>query len=78
MNCLPSCSPAVDHRDDVRVRERGDRARLAAEALDVVGVGEILLVEDLQRDLAVEQAVVRPEDARHAAGADELLELVPV
>ena len=28
----------VDHADDVRVRELGDRARLAAEALELVGV----------------------------------------
>ena len=28
---------AVDHRDDVRMRELRDRARLATEALDVVG-----------------------------------------
>ena len=69
---------AVDHRDDVRVRERGDGPRLAPEALDVVLVLRVLLVEDLQRDLAIEQAVMRAEDAGHAAGTDELLELVPV
>ena len=67
---------AVDHGDDVRMRERRDRARLAAEPLDIVLVGGVLVVEDLQRDLAVEQPVVRAVDARHATGADELLELV--
>ena len=67
---------AVDHRDDVRMRELGDRARLAAEALDVLVVVGELLVQHLQRDVALEQPVVRPVDARHAAGADELLELV--
>ena len=56
------------------MRERRDGPRLAAEPLDVLGVGGVLLVQDLQRDLAAEQAVVRPIDARHAAAADELLE----
>jgi hypothetical protein len=35
-----------------------------------------VLVEDLDRDPPLELAVVRPEDAGHAAGAYELLELV--
>ena len=60
------------------MRERGGRARLVLEALDVVVVVRVVLVEDLQRDLAVEQTVVRAEDARHPSCADELLELVPV
>jgi hypothetical protein len=67
---------AVDHRDDVRVRELGDRARLAAEALDVIGVRDELLMQHLERDVTLQQPVVRPIDARHAAGADELLQLV--
>jgi hypothetical protein len=68
---------AVDHGDDVRMSELRDRASLAAEALDVGVVARELLVEDLQRNCAFEQLVVRPIDARHAARADELLELVP-
>ena len=67
---------AVDHGDDARVRELRDRAGLAAEALDRVRVAPVDVVQDLQRHLALEQAVVRPVDARHAARADELLELV--
>jgi hypothetical protein len=67
---------AVDHGDDVRVRELGDRPGLPAEALEVLGVLAVALVEDLQRDLALEQAVVRAVDRRHSAAADELLELV--
>src|SRR5581483_12042853 len=55
----------------------GDRAGLAPEALDVLAVVGVLLVQDLESDLPVQQAVVRAKDARHAAGADELLELVP-
>ena len=46
---------AVDHRDDVRVRELRDRARLAAEALDVLVVVAVVLVQDLQRDVPLEQ-----------------------
>ena len=69
---------AVDHRDDVRMRELRDGARLAAEALDVLLVGEEMGVEHLQRHVAFEQAVVRLVHARHAAPADELVELVPV
>jgi len=61
-----------------RVRERRDSARLAPKALDVLLVVGVLLVEDLQGDLALEQPVVGPVDARHAAGPHELLELVAV
>ena len=69
---------AVDHSHDVRVGELGDRARFPLEALDEVVVGHVLVVEDLQRDVALEQRVVRPVHARHAARSDELLELVPL
>jgi hypothetical protein len=58
------------------VRELRDGARLAAEALDVVAVAGELLVQHLERDVALEQLVVRAVDARHAAGADEFLQLV--
>ena len=51
---------AVDDRDDVRMREPCDRPRLAAEALDVLGVARVVLVEDLDRDAALEHGVVRP------------------
>ena len=37
----PVLLAGVDHADDVRVRELGDRARLAAEALELVGVRAI-------------------------------------
>src|SRR5438445_591537 len=69
---------AIDHGDDVRVRELGNRSRLAAKTLDVIGVLQVVLVEDLQGDVSVQQAVASLVDARHAAGADELFELVPV
>ena len=51
----PVLLAAVDHGDDVRVGELRDRARLVAEALDVVVVAGVLLVQDLERDPAVEQ-----------------------
>ena len=69
---------AVDHRDDVRMREGGDRAGLAPEALDVLLVLAVVRVEHLQRNAALEQRVERAVDTGHAAGADELLQLVPV
>ena len=74
----PVVLAAVDDGDDVRVRERRDGARLAPEPLDVVVVGAVLLVEDLERDLPVQQPVVSAVHARHSARADELLELVAV
>ena len=67
---------AVDHRDDVRVRELRDRTCLTPEALDVLLVVAEPLVEDLQRDLALEQAVVGPVDGGHPTAPNALLELV--
>jgi hypothetical protein len=72
----PVLLAAVDDRDDVRVRQLRDRPRLAAKALDVVLVPRVLLVQDLERDRALEQPVVRAEDVGHAAGADQFLQLV--
>src|SRR5262249_47209227 len=74
----PLVLAAVDDGDDVRVGGPPDRARLAPEALDVLGVVDVALVEDLDRDAAVELDVAGAEDARHAAAAAELLELVAV
>ena len=67
---------AVDDGDDVRMLEPCGRPRLTPEALDVVLVARVVLVEDLDRNGSLEQAVVRPVDAGHASFADELLELV--
>jgi len=45
---LPAVSlAAVDDRDDVRMRELRRRPRLAPEALDVVVLGRVLLVQQL-------------------------------
>ena len=78
MNCRPSASPRSITVTMFGCESFAADARLAAEALDVVVVARVVLVQDLDRDVALEQPVVRPVDARHAAGADELLELVPV
>ena len=68
----------VDHGDDVRVGEPGDELRLPPEAGDDVGVGSEPFVQDLDGDDSVQDPVVRAVHARHAAGADELFELVVV
>src|SRR6185295_6959432 len=73
---LPVLLAAIDHRDDVRMRELRDRARLAPEALDVLLVLAVLFMEDLQRDVALEQRVEGAMDGRHSAGADDVLQLV--
>jgi hypothetical protein len=67
---------AVDDGNDARVRELRHGARLAAEALDRLLVGEVRRVQDLQRDVALEQGIVRAVDARHPSGANELEQLV--
>jgi hypothetical protein len=64
----------VDHRDDVRMRQPRDGARLATEALELVGVARDLAVHQLDRDPALERLVERAIDGRHAARADLLLE----
>ena len=53
-----------------------NRARFALEPLDELVVARVLGVEDLQRDVPLEQAVVRSIDARHAAVSDELLDVI--
>ncbi len=67
---------AVDHGHDVRVCELRHRPRLPAKPLDVLLVVAEPPVEDLQRDLSLEQTVVGPVDLGHPAAAHELLELV--
>ena len=59
----------VDHADDVRVRELRDGARLAAEALELVGLGRDVAVHELDRDAALQRGVEGAVDRRHAARA---------
>ena len=68
---------AVDHRDDVGMRHLGDRPGLATESLHVLRVVAVMRMEQLQRDVALQQPVMSLVDARHPARADELDELVP-
>ena len=67
---------AVDDGDDVRVLQLCDGAGLSLEPLDEVLVLVVLLVENLERDVALEERVVGPVDARHPAVTDYLLQLV--
>ena len=67
---------AVDHGDDSGMRELSGGPCLVPEPRDVVVVLAEMLVEDLQRDVALELRVVRAVDRRHPALADGVLELV--
>ena len=66
----------VDDADDVRVVELRDRARLAAEALELVGVAGDLAVHELDRHLALEHRVEGAVHRRHAADPDLGVEAV--
>ena len=66
----------VDDGDDVRVVELGDRARLAAEALELIGVGGDLAVHQLDRDGPLEHGVEGAIDGGHAAAPDLRIEPV--
>ena len=65
---------AVDG-DDVGVIERGGDLGLALEALGGVGAVGELQRQDLERDGAVELDFVGEVDERHAAAAEELVDL---
>ena len=62
---------AVDDRDDARVREQRQRARLALEALDRIGVLQPTGVQQLDRNRPVELLVVGLPDARHPSAAEQ-------
>src|SRR5712691_8380451 len=69
---------AVDHRDDVGMRELRNRAGFAPESLDVLLVLAVLRMENLERDMPLEQLVACSVDTRHPARTYELFELVAV
>jgi hypothetical protein len=60
----------VDDRHDVGVVELGDRARLAAKALELVGVGGDLAMHQLDRHGPLEHRVEGAIDGRHASPPD--------
>ena len=66
----------VEHVDHVGVTNRGGRARLAEEAHHVLLVARVLLVQDLDRDLATQRDVRRTVDFAHPADAEALVEQV--
>ena len=68
----------IVHRDDVRVAEHGDGLRLGLELRLELGIGENLLAQHLDGDIAVETVIERFIDNGHAAGADDLEKLVAV
>src|SRR5205823_946555 len=60
----------VDHADDVGMRELGDGARFAPEALELIRVRRNLAVHELDRDLTLERGVQCAVDRRHPARAN--------
>ncbi len=66
----------VDHRDDVGMVELRHRARLATEALELIGVRGDLAVHQLDRDLALEHGVERAIHGAHATVPDARVEAV--
>ena len=61
--------PHVRRLDDVRVTERAGGTRFVHEALDHVRVGRELGMQDLDRDAALDQRVLREEHRAHPAFA---------
>ena len=67
---------AVEDPDHVRMLEAGGRLGLAPEALDELLVLGEAVVQDLDRDAAVELGVLGEPDVGHSAGADLVVEPV--
>ena len=66
----------VVNRNDIRVAERGDGARLAFEALATVAVGHPDSGENFDRHVAAKAGIVSPVDLAHAAGAQHTDDLI--
>ena len=60
----------VVNRQDVGVRNRRHRTRLALEACDAIGIGGEGFRQNLDRDLAAQVRIVSPIHFAHSAGAD--------
>ena len=66
----------VDHADDVRRGELGDRFCFAPEALQLLALTSHLAVHDLDCHPALECQVMGAVDGRHSATTDHLVDLV--
>jgi hypothetical protein len=63
--------PGLEHRDDVRVGEAGERLGLAQQLVGAVrGAGGVAEVDELDRDPAVELLVVAGVDHPHRAATE--------
>ena len=66
--------PGVVHGDKRAVADRGGLARLADHARAELGVGRVALVDDLERDVAAQDPVVRGVHRADAAAAEQRLD----
>ena len=66
----------VRRLDDVGMAERAGRERLVHEPADHHRIARELLVQDLDRDLALDQPMLREEHRAHAAFGDRSNDLV--
>ena len=74
---LAAVADIVD-RDDIRLREHGDRVRLRLKAVFQLGIRRHLIAQDLDGNIAVQLVAHGLVDDRHAAAADDLQDLVAV
>ena len=74
---LPAVADIVD-RDDIRLREHGDRVCLRLEAVFQLSVRRHFITQDLDGDIAVQLVAHGLVNDRHAAAADDLQDLVAI
>lgn len=72
----PPLRSEVEDGQDVRMRERRDRFRLALEACQRGRIGRDGLREDLDRHVPVQLLIPRPVDLPHATSAQRRKDLV--
>ena len=73
---MPSWRADVVERADMRMVQRGDRARLTLESLARIGSVATCARQDLDRDGPAKTRVARPVHFAHAARADARADLV--
>ena len=66
----------VVNRENIRVIERGGRARLLLEAAQPLRVGQEFRRQQLDRDVTLEPRVVRAIHLAHSSGPDEGLDAI--